>query len=319
MNNKRFIEVQHLIVSSSIDYTTDYICLELERRGARYLRINRDKFKEYEICFSLDEEVLKIIIEKQIYLVRKDVASIYFRAPVFLRSHKAYTVEEQLYRSQWSSFIRNLVLFKNARWINNPINVYGAENKLYQLYVAKKVGLEVPKSYVTNVVPDTIDCEKCYVIKSLDTALFYDGEKEMFTYTTVLEGSAMESLSLSDAPVIMQEYVKDKVDLRVTVVDKKIFPVKILKNGMSIDGDWRKTPKNELSYVPICLTEYVEQKILCLMNELGLVFGGVDLACSNGKYYFIEVNPTGEWGWLLNTAKLPIDKAIVDYMEGQYE
>ena len=34
------------------------------------------------------------------------------------------------------------------------------------------------------------------------------------------------------------------------------------------------------------------------MEKLKLNFGGIDLAYVNGEYYFIEVNPTGEWGWL---------------------
>ena len=40
------------------------------------------------------------------------------------------------------------------------------------------------------------------------------------------------------------------------------------------------------------------------------------LECVNGKYYFIEVNLTGEWGWLKKTTGCPIDVAIVDILEG---
>ena len=36
----------------------------------------------------------------------------------------------------------------------------------------------------------------------------------------------------------------------------------------------------------------------------------------DGEYYFIEVNPTGEWGWLVHTAGFEIQKAIVDALEG---
>ena len=48
------------------------------------------------------------------------------------------------------------------------------------------------------------------------------------------------------------------------------------------------------------------------MRLLRLEFGGIDLAILDDTYYFIEVNPTGEWGWLTSTAHLPIDSAIVD-------
>lgn len=47
-----------------------------------------------------------------------------------------------------------------------------------------------------------------------------------------------------------------------------------------------------------------------LLKSLGLRFGGIDLAVSDGEYYFLEVNPTGEWAWLVDATALPIDEAI---------
>ena len=57
------------------------------------------------------------------------------------------------------------------------------------------------------------------------------------------------------------------------------------------------------------------------MKQLNLTFGGIDLALVGNKFYFIEVNPTGEWGWLTSCVKLPIDKAIVNTLvdRGLYE
>lgn len=46
------------------------------------------------------------------------------------------------------------------------------------------------------------------------------------------------------------------------------------------------------------------------MYELNLNFGGIDLVYSNGRYYFIEVNPTGEWGWLEVKTDMKISSAI---------
>jgi glutathione synthase/RimK-type ligase-like ATP-grasp enzyme len=44
---------------------------------------------------------------------------------------------------------------------------------------------------------------------------------------------------------------------------------------------------------------------------LGLTYAAIDLALSNGEYWFIEVNPTGEWGWL-DGAERPIAAAIAE-------
>jgi glutathione synthase/RimK-type ligase-like ATP-grasp enzyme len=50
------------------------------------------------------------------------------------------------------------------------------------------------------------------------------------------------------------------------------------------------------------------------MNSLNLKFGGIDLIFCDGKYYFIEVNPTGEWGWLETVAGLKISDEICNAM-----
>lgn len=308
--------VNHLVISSSIDYSTDLICCELEKRGLDYLRLNRDQFSEFDLLYSLSDGNLHIAIEKEEYIIdSKDLISIYFRAPVFLRSsNKTYSLDEQLYKSQWSSFIRNLCVFESANWVNHPVTTYKAENKVLQLKIAKNCGFIIPKTFVGNTLPSELNEEKLYIVKSIDTALFYDNGQEMFTYSTKITGKELLDSELKAAPVIIQECLSNKIDIRVTIIGDKIFPVSVTNNGLSIDGDWRRTPKELLQYTPIQLPGTVVESIQKAMKTLGLKFGGMDLALVDDKYYFIEVNPTGEWGWLVSTAKLPIDKAIVDYL-----
>lgn len=311
-------DIEYLVISSSIDYSTDLVCLELRERKKRYLRLNRDQFGEYEIIFSLQDRKMTIKLDNSSYTVRNDtLKGIFFRAPVFLRSHKKYNVNEQLYRSQWSSFIRNLIVFDKAKWINHPVNTYRAENKLYQLQCAQNVGLSTPKTFVGNMLPESITCTNKYVVKSLDTALFYDGSQEYFTYSSVVGGNELAESNIKDAPIILQEFLEDKRDIRVTVIGNKLFPVGITKNGENIYEDWRKNAKEFLQYKPELLPDDISNGIMKLMNELGLLFGGVDLAFSNGKYYFIEVNPTGEWGWLSQYGAIPLEKTIVNELVGE--
>lgn len=306
--------VDHLIVSSSIDYSTDLVCAEFEKRKLHYLRINRDFFPEYNIIFDLQNNTLKIELDNNWYSMSiSSLKSVYFRAPVFLRTTgKARPVDEQLKRSQWSAFIRNLIVFDCANWVNHPVATYEAENKLNQLKIAKQCGFLVPETYVANSLPLNIDADKTYIVKSLDTALFYTNQEEMFTYSTMVTGAELLNSEIKIAPIIIQEYLSPKIDLRVTVIGDNIFAVTITKQGQSIVGDWRKSNKDNLDYTFIDLPKGIEENIFNLMNKLNLSFAGIDLALVKNNYYFIEVNPTGEWGWLMSSAKLPIDKAIVD-------
>ena len=311
-------EIEVLVISSSVDYSTDLVCFELFERKKRYLRLNRDKFGEYEIIFSLQNREMTIKLENCSYIVRSDtLKSIFFRAPVFLRSHKKYNINEQLYRSQWSSFIRNLIVFDKAKWINHPVNTYRAENKLYQLQCAQNIGLPTPKTFVGNILPERIIPTNKYIVKSLDTALFYDGSQEYFTYSSVVGGNELAESNIKDAPIILQEFLEDKRDIRVTVIGNKLFPIGITNAGENIYGDWRKNAKEDLQYIPETLPDDISSNIIKLINKLGLLFGGVDLAFSDGQYYFIEVNPTGEWGWLSQYSAIPLEKVIVNELVGE--
>ena len=306
-------KVDYLIISNTVDYSTDFICYRLQQLGKKYLRINRDRFGTYKILYTLESDSLIVNIGGNDYeITSKTLKAVYFRAPVFLRAGKAYSLNDQLYRNQWNAFVRNLIVFDNAKWINHPVATYRAENKLYQLKCAKRIGLDVPDTYVGNSLPYNISPMDSYIVKSLDTALFYNEGEELFTYSTVVTGQELLDAEVKSAPIILQQYLRNKVDMRVTVVGDKIFPVNITSEGRGIEGDWRRTAKEALCYTPVELPEKVCQYLLSLMRFMKLEFGGIDLAFSGGKYYFIEVNPTGEWGWLVSTAHLPVDAAIVD-------
>lgn len=313
-------KIDYLIVSSTIDFSTDMVCYRLLEDNEKFYRLNRDEFLKHKIVVDLQNEVMIISIDGEEYEAQfEHLKGIFFRAPVFLRtqSKKELSVQEQLERNQWSSFLRNLIVFKNANWINNPVSTYRAENKIFQLCIAKEYGLVVPVTYISNCTDFNLDSDKKYIVKSLDTALFYDMEnnKEMFTYSNVVSGSELNEYDLTSAPIFIQEFLNPKIDCRVTYVQGKLFPVKILQNGKGMYGDWR-IRKEELEYIPFQLPTYVENAIHKLMKKLELNFGGIDLAIVSGEYFFIEVNPTGEWGWLEVKTGTNISKTIKRALAG---
>ena len=314
-------KIDYLIVSSTIDFSTDLVCYQLMEDNEKFYRLNRDEFLKHKIIVDLQKKVMIISIDGEEYEAQfESLKGIFFRAPVFLRtqSKKELSVQEQLERNQWSSFLRNLIIFKNANWINYPVSTYSAENKIFQLYSAEECGLSIPLTYISNCTDFNLEFNKKYIVKSLDTALFYDMEnnKEMFTYSNVVTGAELQEYDLTSAPVFIQEFLNPKIDCRVTYVQGKLFPVKILQNGQGMYGDWRMR-KEELEYIPFQLPTYVESAIHKLMKKLELNFGGIDLAIVAGEYYFIEVNPTGEWGWLEVKTGVNISKTIKRALTGE--
>jgi len=306
-----------LIISDTLDYTTDYITVELQKRKQNYLRINRDKFADCSVTFDVDSATL--FIERSNFkfsLSEPNLKAIYFRAPIYLRDIYQPDIPEQtqLYRTQWAAFVRDLAIFEKPLWVNNPIATFKAENKLMQLKYAKKVGFQLPRTLVANKCPEIIDNDSDYIIKSLDTAVLRIEDKEAFVYSNVVKGNEIEHAELSIAPVIIQDYLYPKTDIRVTVIGDSIFPVKILLNGSGVEGDWRKI-KEGVQFIECTLPEEVSQACVNLVHSLGLSFGAIDLIESKDRIYFLEINPTGEWGWLVHAAGIPLHETICNLLE----
>ena len=305
-----------LILSSVYDFSCDLVCLNLNEFGIPFIRLNREYLKDYAISLDPIMPILHVYGKDINTEIGPELKSVWFRQPVFLRNTppSPLSPEEQLERSQWTAFIRALSVFDSVNWMNYPQATYLAESKPYQLLSAKRCGLKVPQTIVGN----SIDAIKAIfrhkiIIKSLDTVLIREDTDCLFTYTTINDLSELNDQNLSSAPLLAQEILSSKIDIRVTIVGNKLFSVRILSENMGIEGDWRVLPKEKLEYEDIQLNYGVEKSILKLTEDLGLSFAAVDLVETPDGTYFIEVNPTGEWGWLCNSNR-KIDLAIASWL-----
>jgi glutathione synthase/RimK-type ligase-like ATP-grasp enzyme len=201
--------------------------------------------------------------------------------------------------------------------MNHPAKTYLAESKPYQLRVAAKLGFSVPRTRVGNDLAGIRSAElgDPLIVKSLDTVLIHDGSDCLFTYSTAGDVASWHQEDLSSAPVLCQEFIRDKTDLRVTVVGNDIFAVRIEESGCGIKEDWRVRPREKVRFVPTELTEECATHCRRLAKTLDLPFAAIDLLeIDRGRrFVFVEVNPTGEWGWLVQCG-LPIDTAIANWL-----
>lgn len=304
-----------LIISNKHDYSTDHITFQLNKMGASYLRLNRDQFSDFEISLIPNDQRLFGETDDFCFeITSKLLKSIYFRAPVYLRDNYQPNLSpnEQLSRSQWTAFIRGLIVFDDVLWVNHPQATYKAEIKPYQLYIAKKLGFNVPNTIITNTVRDQNiigNKKRELIIKTLDPVILSIDSREAFIYTNIIDHDELLRSDISGAPVFLQEALIPKVDIRVTVVDDVVFAVDIKQDDKGINKDWR-LEKDNVQYTRIILPPDIEKKCIALMDKLCLKFGAIDLAMYEEKHYFLEINPTGEWAWLMEHTRLEIDKCI---------
>ena len=76
--------------------------------------------------------------------------------------------------------------------------------------------------------------------------------------------------------------------------------------------DWRKDQIN-IDYEIFELPKGIQQKLLNLHQKFEMFFGAYDFIVDpKGEYYFLEVNPAGQWLWLEEILNLSISESIAE-------
>ncbi|WP_220982180.1 hypothetical protein, partial [Klebsiella michiganensis] len=288
-----------LILSSMYDFSTDLVVQRLENNDDNFIRLNKEQLSDYEIFLDPINTILRVKGE-YVDVETSNVKSVWFRQPVFLRNTpgRSIDINEQLSLSQWNAFLRGLMVFDKAYWMNWPQATYAAESKPYQLMIAKKIGFSVPQTIISN----SLGFEKLpstkFIIKSMDTVLLKENDDCYFTYTSKANPADFTLDKTKQAPITFQEYIEDKLDVRVTIVGSKVYAVAIKSNGNAISDDWRTLKKEDLEYIDIELPVRIKKLCIEYVKLLGLNYGAIDFIKTKDEYIFIEINPTGEWGWL---------------------
>lgn len=202
----------------------------------------------------------------------------------------------------------------------DPIpTVYRAKNKQLQLRLAREVGLQIPDTLVTND-PDAVrrfaaEHPAGVVCKMMSSFAVYDEEgSENVVFTNVLSDEDLEHLEeLALSPMTFQEMVDKRVELRVTVVGRKVFSASIDSQASDrATHDWRRDGAAMIDrWQEHELPEDVEESLLALCDRLGLQYGAADFILTpEGRCVFLEVNPAGEWFWLEKWPGFPLSREI---------
>lgn len=213
------------------------------------------------------------------------------------------------------------VLGYDTRWMSRPEAIWKAEFKAFQLDSASKLGIEIPKTLISNV-PNAIrgffdTCNGQMIAKPVRSGHMVQNGIDHAVFTTKIDGSDL--VSLDDAalsPTIFQELLPKKYDVRVTVVGRRIFAAAI---DSQIDPDavvdWRRTSNPKLPHQEIELPGTLQKQILELMCALDLQYGALDFVLTpDGRFLFLEINPNGQWLWLDDMLSLGITSAIAEWL-----
>ena len=131
----------------------------------------------------------------------------------------------------------------------------------------------------------------------------------------VLQGGATVKLddgeSIRACPSIWQQQIPKRVEIRATVLGNEVLAAEIhsQQSERSRHG-WRNYDFENTPYLQHELPEDVRVKCVRLLRELRLLYVAIDLILTDaGEYYFLEINPFGQWAWIQDLCGLPLAQA----------
>lgn len=305
-----------LIVTNKRDVTTDFVVLEMRRRGVPFARLNTEDLPQYEVVMAEGDPASLMLSGPGGVFSLSDVTCAYYRRPGSFVAEGAEPVAAYVI-AEWSAILRSLWNALEGRWLNSPFSILRAEDKPRQLAIARRVGLRTPGTLVTNA----FDAARSFladgpmVAKPLRHALIDDGEVGSVVFTSrVAALEAGDAQAVRRAPMILQREVAKLSDVRVLVIDDRAFATRILSQAHDeTEVDWRKGVRLDLEHQSFDLPPDISLACIAVTRNLDLRFAAIDLIedCE-GRFWFLEANPNGQWAWIEQRTGAPVTAAIVD-------
>jgi len=314
-----------LILSTRHDINTNGIIEWLRHFNAPFFRLNDEDILNgnVQISFNLSENSFIIRTSVKEFNIQ-DVKVVWFRKFGFLNSYEkffnTFDKTSNLKSYSYAEFdkIRKLLfkLLENKKWLYFKKNM---PSKIEVLMVAKKNGLKTPKTIIANNksdVQNNFSDEEKIITKSLGEAIrinLLNSETPLLTQKFNLQ----ELQHNKFFPSLFQEYIDKKIELRIFYLEGNFYSMAMFTQGnikTSIDFrnyDYDKPPRR----VPFQLPKNIEKKLNNLMKELGLNTGSIDMIYTKKKeYYFLEVNPSGQFGMTSVPCNYPINQEVAKFL-----
>lgn len=297
-----------LILSKSCnEISTDRLIDYLEKYNANYIRINgADLLGSGSVYFDVGNCIRvndTIIPYKEVNVVFNrrwyDPDEIKIQdLPFEYDTIDSYSVREEVLREFLSLSQYFKSKFKHALWIPNHKSV----NKLNVIERADSLGLRTPKSFICSKKTDLENIHQFHprlITKSIGDIFHLKSEDRLLSFfTTVLTADDIERMPEYFFPSLIQEELIKDYEIRTFYFFGELYSMAIYsQSDEKTLVDFRNyNHKKPNRTVPYKLPFYIENKIRMLMNDLGLNTGSLDFIFHKDEYYFLEVNPVGQFG-----------------------
>jgi len=312
-----------LVLTNKGDITSDFIVKNLSDLGVPFYRLNTDEIgNSIRLSFDvINNEYLIYDAGRDIIIDLLQIKSVYFRRPDILVHSKDVTLGEKNFIKSELSFTLEAIykILGNAFWVNTVDAIRAAENKIYQLMLAKEIGFIIPNTILSNLPSSALSFfsknNSSCIIKPVKSGLVCGETEEgvIFTSKVYLDDHNIDRIL--PCPVYLQNHIPKNADLRVTLIGNKLFCAMIHSQEEEESSvDWRKAG-HPLRHSVHELPKEIIAKCFELAKKLNLNFAAIDFILDQkNNYIFLEINPNGQWAWIERQLNFKISNEITNLL-----
>ncbi|MGW4158668.1 ATP-grasp ribosomal peptide maturase [Streptomyces sp. NPDC004788] len=309
-----------LVATEADDITADMVITELNRLDVPVVRFNPADIGA-DLTVSARFGTCPAPVAGQVRTPSRTadlarVRAVYWRRPIWPKFPSMGLDDAQFAAAQVRYGLGGaLYAMEGPVWVNHPLRVAAADYKPAQLAAAQRLGLTVPPTLVTNDPDDArefISAHDQVIYKTLRWTPYQRDGIPVTGWADPVTAAEIDD-SLRVAPHLFQAVVDKVADLRVLIVGRQVFAVRITSGLL----DWRKD-YSVLSYSVVDLPGAVEKALLAYLDHYGLRSGSFDFAEDHrGDLWWLEINPNGQWGWLEPRTGLQMSAAFAALLAGE--
>lgn len=211
-------------------------------------------------------------------------------------------------------------LLERNRWLNSDQT--SDPRKYHQLLLASRLGLTIPDSMVVGTRESVLKFwnkhDKQIIIKPLQDAHHIQTESHTYIqYTHILGEKEILEMPHKFHPCMIQKAIKKNIEIRSFYLNGKFFSMGICSaSDKQTCVDFRRyNDTNPNRRIPYQLPQTLEMKLEQLMQRLNINSGSIDIILGNdGNYYFLEVNPVGQFGMVSYPCNYYLEREIANFL-----
>ncbi|MGH3829560.1 MAG: MvdC/MvdD family ATP grasp protein [Pseudonocardiaceae bacterium] len=311
-----------LILARDLDPTADRMVTLLGERGVEVFRVNTAWFPTHvQVSVELrNARWCGVLTAPHGRLDLDRVHAVWYRSPEAYRMPPELSPTEAHHARVEAKYgLGGVLASLPGLWCNHPSRVADAAYKPVQLVRAAAAGLAVPDTLITNE-PNAVRefaADGATVTKLVGGMAIDEEGVRKNVYTRLLEeGDFTDLRGVEHSTHLFQRWVPKARECRVTVIGPNITAAAITAGSPQGYVDYR-TDYDNLSCELVDPPERVIAGIRLLMTGFGLVFGALDFVITPaGEWVFLEINPTGQYGFIEHATGAPLSAQLADLLAG---